>query len=153
MTNILDRMLPKQIANDYPGHKIALYSFLVITVMTIARSLAHIVLPDGGASSIATIDLMVGGAGTIISIFAQWGLSQILMGVFYVVVYIRYKSLIPLMYIFIIIEYAARIGIGLLKPIETVGIAPGAVGNLIIIPLAILLFFFSIREAQRQSHL
>lgn len=116
----------------------------MITIITVARSLAHMFLPDGGAGSIATIDLTVVGAVTIIGIFAQWGLSQLLMAGLYVVVYFRYKSLIPLMYIVIIAEYVGRIGMGLLKPIETIGTAPGAIGNLILVPLAIILLFFAI---------
>ncbi len=127
------------------------YAFIGITIITVARSLAHMFLPDGGAGSIATIDLTVEGAVTIIGIFAQWGLSQLLMAGLYIVVYFRYKSLIPLMYIIIIAEYVGRIGMGLLKPIETMGTSPGAVGSFIIVPLAILFFIFAIREPNREK--
>jgi len=119
--------------------------------MTVARSLAHMFLPDGGAESIATIDLSVEGADIIIGIFAQWGLSQLLMASFYIIVYFRYKSLIPLMYIIIITEYTGRIAMGLLKPIETIGTVPGGIGNLIIVPLAIILFIFAIRKPNQKS--
>ena len=103
-------------------------------------------LPDGGAESIATIDLSVEGADIIVGLFAQWGLSQLLMAGLYVIVFFRYKSLIPLMYMIIIAEYVGRIAMGLLKPIETVGTAPGAAWNFIIILLAIILLFFAIRK-------
>ena len=142
---MLEKILPEQINNEVPGYKFSAYAFLVITIITVARSLAHMFLPDGGASSIATIDLNIEGAVTIIGIFAQWGLSQLLMAGLYFVVYIRYKSLIPLMYLIIVAEYVGRIGMGLLKPIETLGTAIGATWNLIIIPLAIVLFIFAIR--------
>lgn len=148
---MLEKILPEQINNEFPGYKFSAYAFLAIAIMTVARSLAHMFLPDGGAGSIATIDLSVEGAEIIVSIFAQWGLSQLLMGVLYFVVFFRYKSLIPLMYIIIITEYVGRIGMGFLKPIETVGIAPGAIGNLIIIPLAILFFIFAIREPNQEK--
>ncbi len=148
---MLDKILPEQINNEFTGYKFSAIGFLVLTIITIARSLAHMFLPDGGAESIATIDLNVEGAEIIVSIFALWGLSQLLMAAFYVIVYLRYKSLIPLMYIFIVIEYAARIGIGLLKPIETVGTAPGAIGNLIFIPLAVILFIFAIMEPKNDK--
>ncbi|MGY5876541.1 MAG: hypothetical protein RTU30_12405 [Candidatus Thorarchaeota archaeon] len=148
---MLEKILPEQINNDFTGYKFTAYAFLVITILTVARSLAHMFLPDGGAESIATIDLNVEGAGIIIGIFAQWGLSQLLMAGLYIVVYVRYKSLIPLMYIIIIVEYVGRIGMGLLKPIETMGRAPGATWNLIIIPLAILLFVFAIRVPNQEE--
>ena len=140
------KVLPDEITNEFRGHRCSALAFLIIALVSLARSLAHIFLPDGGAGSIATIDLGVEGAGTIVSMFALWGLSQLLMSVFYVIVYFRYKSLIPLMYIFVIAEYAGRIAIGQFKPVETVGVAPGAVGNFLILPLAIVLFLFSMGE-------
>jgi len=148
---VLEKILPKQINNEFPGYQFSAYAFLVFTVVTVARSLAHIVLPDGGAGSIATIDMTVDGAAIIIGIFGQWGLSQLLMAGLYIIVYFRYQSLIPLMYIIIITEYVGRIGVGLLKPIETIGTAPGAIGNLIIIPLAIVLFILSIRAPKKEA--
>ncbi len=146
MGTLLEKILPEQVNNEFRGYKFSAYSFLAVTIIFAARSLIHIFSPDGGAESIATIDLSVEGANTIIGIFAQWGLSQMLMAVFFLVVYFRYKSLIPLMYIFIIIENAARIGVGLFKPIETVGTAPGGIGSLILVPIAVILLIFSILE-------
>lgn len=148
---MLQKILPEKIDNTFSGYEFAAYAFLILTIITIARSLAHMFLPDGGAQSIATIDVNVEGGVTIIGIFAQWGLSQLLMASVYVIVYVRYKSLIPLMYLIIFVEYAGRIVMGLLKPLETVGTAPGAIGNLIIVPLAIILFIFSIRESNPKN--
>jgi len=152
MTSMFEKILPGQINNEYNGYKVSEIAFLIIAIISVARSLLHIFLPDGGAESIATIDLNIEGANVIVSMFALWGLSQILMATFYLIVYFRYKNLIPLMYIFIIMEYATRIGIGLLKPIETMGIAPGAIGNFIIVPLAVILFIFAIIEPHRAAH-
>jgi hypothetical protein len=142
----MEKILPERIDNIFRGNRFSAIAFLLLTVISVARSLIHVFAPDGGAQSIATIDLNVEGASTIIGIFAQWGLSQLLMAGFFLVVYVRYKSLIPLMYILIIVENAARIVVGFLKPIETLGTAPGGIGSLLIVPLAILLFVFSIRE-------
>ena len=88
----------------------------------------------------------VEGSGVIIGIFAMWGLSQLIIGIFYVIVYFRYKNLIPLMYVFILIEYLMRILIGTVKPFETMGTPPGAIGNIIFVPLAIVMLFFSLKE-------
>jgi len=52
---------------------------MLLTVITIGRSLAHIFLPDGGAQSIATIPLdsfTTNGEATVIHIFARY--NQIL---------------------------------------------------------------------------
>ena len=142
-------LFPKQIDNSFGGFKITLYFFYVLIAMTIARSLIHMFFPDGGAWSIASIDISVEGGSNIIGMFAQWGLSQLLFGILYLIVSIKYKSLVPLMYGFIFVEYTMRLVMGLLKPLETAQVAPGAIGNFIIIPLSIVLFIFSLRVSNK----
>lgn len=66
-------ILPRSADNGYRGSRVALYFFVAITVGTIGRSLIHLVAPDGGAQSIATIVLdrfTSGAAETVIALFA-----------------------------------------------------------------------------------
>lgn len=143
------KVLPKEFNDNYTGRKISLYFFYLFTIMTLVRSLIHMFAPDGGAQSIATIPLDTftdEGANTVILVFSLWGLSQLIMGIFYVIVSWKYKSLIPLMYIFIFFEYAMRFLLGIFKPIETTGTAPGGVVNYVFIPLAVILFLLSINS-------
>lgn len=150
----MSKLFPKTIDNSYRGHKIALYFFYLLTVMTVGRSLAHIFIADGGAQSIATIPLdtfTVAASDTVIHIFAEWGLTQLLFGILYVIVLWKYKSLIPLLYLFITTEYAGRLFLGFYKPITLEGTAPGAVLNYIMIPLGIILFILSIRKTSGTS--
>ncbi len=121
----------------------------LLTVITIGRSLAHILLPDGGAHSIATIPLdsfTTNGEATVIHIFALWGLAQLMFGLLYIVVLWRYQALIPLMYLFILVEYTGRLFLTFAKPIVTDGAAPGAIGNYILVPLALLMLVLSLKE-------
>ena len=125
----------------------ALYFFVAITVGTIGRSLIHLVAPDGGAQTIASIVLdrfTSGAADTVVAIFALWGLSQLLFGLLYCVVLMRYRSLIPLMYLFLVLEYCGRLIIGLFKRLETSGTAPGAIGNWIVLPVVLVLLLLSL---------
>lgn len=143
------KMFPKQLNNDYGGSLIAKWVFVLLTAVTLVRSLIHMFSPDGGAQSIATIPLdsfTSDGASAVILIFSLWGLSQFLIGIIYTVVLWRYQALIPFMYLLIIVEYTMRIVLGVLKPIETVGTAPGAVGNFIIVPFAVIMLFLSLRD-------
>lgn len=155
---MLDRILPERIDNHYRGHRLALWLFYPITLMTVGRSLVHIFRSDGGAQSIATIPLdsfVSGGADTVISVFALWGLSQLLIGLLFVLVLVRYRAMIPLMYVLILAEYLGRIAIGLTKPIVTVGTPPGGPGGLVLIVLAMLGLILSLRGeanwAQQES--
>ncbi|MBS3990562.1 MAG: hypothetical protein KGZ51_00690 [Erysipelothrix sp.] len=145
-------ILPKNIDNEYRGNKVSKYMFLLFTLVTIIRSLIHIFSSDGGAQSIATIPLdsyPSAAAATVVLMFALWGLSQLLMSIVYVVVFIRYQSLIPAMYILLIIEYTMRMVVGMMKPIVTVGTAPGGIGNFILVPLCIILFLMSIKVSKK----
>ena len=144
-----NKILPSTIDNNYTGHKIALSFFYLITAVTIVRSCIHIFKDDGGAQSIATIPLdsyTQGGAEAVIFIFAYWGLSQLMFGLLQGIIALKYRSLIPLMYLFLLFEYVARYGISLFKSLETSGQAPGGVANYVLPIILVIMFFLSIRS-------
>lgn len=141
------RLFVQPADNHFQGKKLAKYAFFLITAVTIIRSLIHLLAPDGGAQSIATIPLNAyspDAAATIVLIFSFWGLSQLLMGLVYLAISWRYQSLIPMMYVLLIIEYAMRIVIGQMKPITTIGTAPGSVGSWIMVPVCTILLILSL---------
>ena len=143
------KILPPIIDDNYKGNKIALWFFYLITAVTVVRSCIHIFKYDGGAQSIATIPLDTfteGGAAVVILIFAYWGLSQLMFGIIQVIVALKYKSLIPLMYLMLVFEWAGRFVISSFKPIETTGQAPGGIGNMVLPIICLILFFLSIRK-------
>lgn len=144
-------LLPAQIDNHYRGLKISQYAFFLITAVTLVRSLIHVFAPDGGAQSIATIPLdsySAEAASTVILMFSLWGLSQLLMGIVYFGVSLKYRSLIPAMYVLVIFEYAMRIVIGQMKPILTTGTAPGSIGSWIMVPVCAVLLALSLIPAK-----
>lgn len=123
--------------------------FLIISIFTIVRSVIHIVSLDGGASSMAGIPLSAYSqdtSQTIIFMFALWGISQLIIGLFYLYVFVLKQDLIPLMLLSLTLEYSLRLIIGQLKPIQTIHTAPGAYGNYLMIPLSIILFLYSIKK-------
>jgi len=144
---ILTGIFPAQGNNDYRGHPVALLLFIPLTLVTIARSFIHIFKEDGGAQTIATIPLdsyPSGAAGAIVTIFALWGLAQLALGLFYLVVTLRYRTLLPCMYLLVFFEYISRHIIILYHPIETIGTAPGSLINLYIAPAALVLMFLAL---------
>ena len=141
------RVFPKQLDNSFRGNRIAVIVFALITVFTLAKSCIHIFAPDGGASSIAGINTSVEGGSNVISMFAFWGLAQLLMGLVYLAVFFRYKSLIPFMYMLIIIEYSGRVLIGMVKPLIVSHTPPGAIGDYILIPLAIMMLMLCFKRS------
>jgi hypothetical protein len=148
---LLTGIFPVQVNNDYRGHTVALLLFIPLTLVTIARSLIHIFKEDGGAQTIATIPLDIypaAAAQAIVTIFALWGLAQLLLGLFYSVVILRYRTLLPCMYLLVFIEYMSRHIIIWYQPIETMGTAPGGVINLYIAPAALILMLLALPKTR-----
>jgi len=151
---LLQRVFPPALDNRFPGHRIALYAFYALTAVTLWRSQHHLFAHDGGAQSIASIPLDTysdSGADTVVGIFALWGLSQLIIGLIYLLVAIRYRSLIPLLYVLFTLEYAMRFWVGTNKAIETVGSAPGSVINLPFMIAGAVLFALSVWRGQTKS--
>ena len=144
---MMKRLFPDKFDNHFPGQKIALWVFYALTALTLWRSQHHIFAADGGAQSIATIPLdtyVQGGAATVVTVFALWGLAQLGMAFIMLLACIRYKAMIPLLWLFIFFEYAGRLLIGFYKPIETIETAPGATANLIFPVVALVMLALSL---------
>lgn len=145
---MLSRILPSPVDNRVRGHVLSLWLFYPITLVSLARSCIHIFRSDGGAQSIATIPLdsfTAAGAASVVALFAQWGLSQLVLALVFVVVLFRYRALLSLMYLLIVVENVGRLAIGSVKPIATLGTPPGRPGSLVVIGLAAVGLVLSLR--------
>jgi hypothetical protein len=129
-------LFPDPVNNIIRGSKAPFYFFAAYTLVSMARSLIHLLAPDGGAGSIAGMDLSTPGADGIIFGFALWGSSQVLFALIQLLVVIRYRSLVPLMYLFLILEVLLRQLVGVMKPVTFAHTPPGAIGNQLLLPLA-----------------
>ena len=147
----MNRVLPESASNKYQFSPVIVCFFWVIASITIVRSLIHMLAADGGANSIAGIVIFSGTPDpnqVLYFAFSLWGLSQLLMGIFYIIVVFRYRNLIPLMLLFLSFEYSMRMVLGkFLKPLSDAyftGTVPGEIGNYILLPLALVLFTWAI---------
>jgi len=148
-------LLPSSFDHNFDGHPASLWLFGLITTVSLGRSLTHIFLPDGGAQSIATVPLSQyssGAESSVISVFALWGLSQLLIAIVMLIAALRYRSMVPLLYLFLVVEYSARICIGIFKPLETLQTPPGAIGNLVLFGAAMLGMFLSLRTQDEPKY-
>ena len=147
MRNVLGRLFPAQFDNVFRGKKISLWVFYALTLVTLWRSQHHLFSPDGGAQSIATIPLdsySEGAAATVIANFAQWGLVQLLLALLMLLAAVRYKSMVPLMWLVVLAEWVGRGLIGQFKPIETIATAPGQIGNLVVPIVALVMLVLAL---------
>ena len=81
--------------HGYQGTKLSFWYLIAITTLATGRSLVHILAPDGGANSIAGIDIDVAGGDNIVALFAQWGWEQLLLALVGWVIIVGYRFLIP----------------------------------------------------------
>lgn len=123
---------------------------LYLSIITV-RSLLHLLLPDGGAHSIATIDTSGATGANIIAIFGQWGAIQLLLAALLWVLILRYPGFIPLALLVFALEPFARGLAGHLKPIVTVGTAPGAALNWVAAPVLLLMLWLSLCPASSRA--
>lgn len=158
MKDIISIIFPKQMDNQFKGYKIALYAFYVLTAVTLWRSQHHLFAADGGAQSIASIPVdtfTAAGAQAVIGVFGLWGLSQLIIGIVYLLVALRYRAMVPLMYVLMIVEYSFRaFYFPVAKPIPTTGTAPGAVINLpFILFSVVMLILIVVGHRKKESQI
>ena len=151
MKSIFDILLPAQIDNTIRGTKIPFYIFTLYAIVSTVRSCIHLLSSDGGAGTIAGMDLSVAGADGIIFAFALWGSSQLLFAMIQLLAVIRYRSLIPFMWLMLALEILLRELVGKMKPVTFAHTPPGAVGNQIILPLAVAMVVWSLWSGSKKT--
>ena len=138
------RTLTLKMSAGYQGTKFSLVFLIALTTVTTLRSLAHIFLPDGGANSIAGLDVSVAGGSNLIALFAQWGYTQLLLSAMMwgVIVFARY--LVPFALLVQTLDWGGRILIGLMKSVDVASPPPGEIGSYILWPLCLIAVWFAL---------
>ncbi len=138
---MLNRILPAHIDNRYRGHPLGLWLFVPIALIKVSQSLTHLLKHDGGAQSISTIPLdtyPASAAQNVIGLFARMGLEQLLLASIFVLVLVRYRALIPLMYLFIVAHFVGGKIVAQFKPLVLAGTSGVSTPFLIIAILSIV---------------
>lgn len=144
MREIINSVFPKTADNNYKGSKVSLWVFTILAVVSTVRSLIHFFASDGGAGSIAGLDLSKSGENIIFA-FGLWGLSQLIYAFIQLLVAFRYRTFIPLFYLILFFETIGRMTVGRMKPpILLHGTPPGGIANYIILPLTVIMFILSL---------
>ena len=88
-------LLPPSTNAAYRGSQLAAWFLMLAAVLEFVPGCIHYFLPDGGAGAIAGLDLTHNGQ-TIIAVFAWFGAVQIPMAILLFVIGLRYRTLVPL---------------------------------------------------------
>jgi hypothetical protein len=142
----LTKLFPDD-CQKYEGHRALIFIFAFFAVVSTARSLLHIFLPDGGSSSIAGITLSGTASGTIIFIFAWAGIYQLIWACTQWLVILKYRGFVPLLSLMLLLEQIALFLLPFFKPTLSGNLAhtpPEAIANKILLPILLILFVASL---------
>ena len=70
--------------------------------------------------------------------FAAWGLCQLVLGLASLVVLVRYRSLIPLSFLALLLEQAGRKLLQLHWPIDRIGTSAGTYINVVLLGIMVV---------------
>jgi hypothetical protein len=121
-------LLPRRADNAYGGRKAALWLFALLLLMRSGMGVN--VLFNGRTVAISADGFPLdaygpAGARAFVALFAIWGWAQLMVCLLGVVVLVRYRALVPLMFALFLLEQAGRRLILRALPIERVGNPPG----------------------------
>lgn len=146
---MIERILPRSLDNEYRGHPLALWLFLTVMIVKTGIALGTLFNGRGAAQSADGIPLDsfgAAGAQAVVALFALWGLAQLVLSVFGLLALTRYRAMIPLMFVLLLLEHLARRWVLLVRPIATSGTPPGLYINLVLLTLMIVGLALSLRR-------
>jgi hypothetical protein len=138
---MLDKLLPQTIDNTYRGYKVALWLLGLVVAVTIIQSVmvivnGHSILKDADGIPLDTYP--TAAAQTIEAIWAQRGLSRLIIASLCVLALVRYRSAVPLMFVVLLLSYLLGQLIFQFVPVVRVGTPPGPTINLIMFVLTVI---------------
>ena len=152
-------LFPSRLNNQYEGSKIALYGLYPIFAMYIFRSLVHFLAENSGLVGIATIKQFPITDGlnpnNIIYLFASLlGATQVSLTIVLLILFIKYKNLIPLIYLICLLDQCLRLISGYLHPLGEdyyINTPPGVISNIPVLLYLILMFYLSLIRSTKHD--
>ena len=147
------KLFPSRLGSQYEGSKVALYGLYPIFAFYIFRSLVHFLAENSGLVGIATIKEFPVTEGlnpnNIIYLFGSlWGATQVSLTIVLLILFIKYKNLIPLIYFICLLDQCFRIISGYLHPLSEeyyINTPPGVISNIPVLLYLIFMFYLSLR--------
>ena len=145
-------LFPSGLNNQYEGSKIVIYCLYPIFALYIFRSLVHFLAENSGLVGIATIKVFPISDGlnpnNIIYLFASLlGATQVSLTIVLLILFIKYKNLIPLIYLICLLDQCLRLISGYLHPLGEdyyINTPPGVISNIPVLLYLILMFYLSL---------
>jgi len=104
---MFNQLLPRQADNSFQGRRPALWIFALVLLVLAAMSTnsifnGHYVAKDIDGLPLDTYTLT--GAQAVVSLYAIWGVTQLIIVLIGIITIIRYRALVPLMFLVLIFQ-------------------------------------------------
>lgn len=136
---MLDRLFPKQFDNNYRGHWLAIWLLVPILLFRVAQSVTVMFDPRYiliNADAVPLDSFGAAGAEAVVSLAVLVALSGLVLPLQSIVVLIRYRAMIPFMYLCLLILDVGKRLLLLANPIERSGaLSIGFLVNLALLAL------------------
>jgi hypothetical protein len=154
---MFDRIFPRQFDNIYRGHRLGLWLFIVVVLMELAmgtNSMINTRVVVVQADGIPLDSFGAGGADAVVAVFALAALFRVLLSLQCVVALVRYRAMIPFMYLLFLILHLGSKALLLVHPVARSGVATAQLGSAFVLGLIGMLaigFILSIRPRNPQE--
>ncbi|PYS49212.1 MAG: hypothetical protein DMF68_10740 [Acidobacteria bacterium] len=153
---MFDKLLPQSIDNTYRGYKIALWLFGLVVGVRITQSLS--VIFNGydtarAADGIPVATYTPEAAQQMVALFSQGSLWRLTLGLLCVLVLVRYRSAVPLMFALLLLNYLTGQLIFQFVPLVRTGTPPGPYVNFGLFILMIVGLVLSLRSRGTRNYL
>ena len=115
------RIFPKQIDNTYRGYKFAIWLLVPIVLVKMimgANTMINTRDVIQGADGIPLDSYGASAARIIVVCFKSWGLGLLLMASLGLLSLVRYRAMVPLMYLVLTLENGGRKALQLANPLK-----------------------------------
>jgi hypothetical protein len=110
-TSMLLRLFPRQVDNNFAGHRAALWLLGLFVALKLVMSVNSIFNTESvavGADGIALDSFGAAAAREVLTLFALTALGQLALALIAVAILIRWRALVPFIYLMLVGEQLSR---------------------------------------------
>jgi hypothetical protein len=153
---MLGRLFPKQVDNaSYRGHWLAIWLLVPIVLMKLAQNTASLVMSRNILTTVDRVPLdnySAAAADTVIMMFALLSVYGLVIHLVAAVALIRYRALIPLMYLALLLVQVGSRAVLMLNPIARSDAPSGGLSiNLVVLAITLIGFVLSLWPKREQA--
>jgi hypothetical protein len=138
---MLDNVLPRTIDNTYRGQRLAFVPFVLLVLLKLtigANSIIHGYAVMSTADGIPLETFPPAAVQSLVSVWALLGLAHIVIALLCILVLIRYRSMLPFMFVLLLFQNLGGQLISHYLPLARTGAPPAYIVNITFLALMVV---------------